>query len=230
MTAVRRKRLVDLMIGVPLALLLTPLILGLAVLSALSFRAWPFFCQPRLGRNGSTFTFVKVRSLPAATAVDADKYALASVANTRVGRFLRITHLDELPQLWLVVTGRMSLVGPRPEMPSLAARFEPEFVEMRTRVTPGCTGLWQVSVAAGRLIGEAPEFDRYYVENHTLRLDLWLLARTALDACGLGRPVNLTDVPGWVRPARRAVSPTAPPAMESAAAADIDVAAATAGQ
>ena len=116
----KRKRLLDLSVGIPLALLSLPFVVVFAVGSAVSYRAWPLFTQQRLGVNGRSFTFVKIRSLPVSAPDEADKYELAFVENNRCGRFLRRYHLDELPQLWLVVFGKMSLVGPRPEMPFLS--------------------------------------------------------------------------------------------------------------
>jgi lipopolysaccharide/colanic/teichoic acid biosynthesis glycosyltransferase len=191
------KRLIDVVLGAALALVTAPVVLALCVGSAISYRAWPLFTQPRLGRNGAPFTFVKIRSLPPTTPVDVDKYELEGVANTRFGRLARKRHLDELPQLWLVVTGKMSLVGPRPEMPGLSATFDPEFVEERLTVRPGCTGLWQVSTASAGLIGEATEFDLHYVRNWTLRLDLWLLMMTLRETLGGSAVKDVGQVPLW---------------------------------
>ena len=193
------KRGFDIIIGLALAVVVTPLIILLAVGSCVSFRAWPFFTQWRLGKDQRPFRFIKIRSLPPSTERHADKYALESVQNTRFGRFLRRTHLDELPQLWLVVIGRMSLVGPRPEMPALAARFDRKFVELRCQVRPGCTGLWQLSDGKHKLIGEAPKYDVYYVGHRTTRLDCWVLARTVLALFGLCRPIDLRSVPRWTQ-------------------------------
>ena len=117
--------------------------------------------------------------------------------NTRFGQFLRKFHLDELPQLWLVVWGTMSLVGPRPEMPSLAATFDPDFVAERMTVKPGCTGLWQISTASAGLIGEAPEYDLLYIRSESIRLDLWVLARTASEMLGRAPLTSIDDVPVW---------------------------------
>lgn len=183
------KRAFDLMAGVVLSILTAPIVALLAVGSAVSFRAWPLFVQERLGRDGRSFRFVKLRSLPVATRPDEDKYALAEVTTTRWGRFIRSTHLDELPQCWLVVTGRMSLIGPRPEMPTLAATFDPVFVEERLAVRPGITGPWQVSTAVSGLIGEAPEYDRFYLAHAGPRLDAWISLRT------LGGFVGLPPLP-----------------------------------
>ncbi len=110
---------------------------------------------------------------------------------------LRGHHLDELPQLWLVIAGKMTLVGPRPEMPTLSASFDPEFVAERWRCKPGCTGLWQVSKGSRGLIGESPEWDRHYVDHATLRLDLWIMFRTVLMMAKLREVQQLSDIPRW---------------------------------
>jgi lipopolysaccharide/colanic/teichoic acid biosynthesis glycosyltransferase len=192
-----RKRLLDLVVGIPLAILTLPFVLIFAVGSAVSFRAWPLFTQERLGVDGRLFTFVKIRSLPASAPAEADKYELASVDNHGWGRFLRKYHLDELPQLWLVVFGKMSLVGPRPEMPFLSDTFDQEFVRERLTMRPGCTGLWQISTASAGLIGEAPEYDLHYVRNWTMRLDLWLLAHTVFEIVGGASVKDVGQVPPW---------------------------------
>lgn len=190
------KRLLDLVVGVALSIMTAPVIAVLAIGSAASLRTWPLFVQERLGRDGRLFRFVKVRSLPANTRPDADKYTLAGVSTTRWGRFIRSTHLDELPQVWLVVTGRMSMIGPRPEMPALARTFDPAFVDERLAVRPGITGPWQVSTAVVGLIGEAPEYDRFYLAHASLRLDAWLSLRTIGGLLG-GRPLSLESFPAW---------------------------------
>jgi lipopolysaccharide/colanic/teichoic acid biosynthesis glycosyltransferase len=194
----RKKRIFDLAIALPLAIASLPLVVILAIGSAISFRAWPIFTQIRLGHHGKEFRFVKIRSLPVDAPATADKYELAEVQNTAFGRFLRKFHLDELPQLWLVAWGTMSLVGPRPEMPALAATFDPDFVAKRTTVKPGCTGLWQISDASAGLIGEDPQYDTFYVTNPSLRLDLWLLARTSIDVLGGPPLTSIDDLPEWI--------------------------------
>jgi lipopolysaccharide/colanic/teichoic acid biosynthesis glycosyltransferase len=192
----RVKRAFDLTAGVALSIVTAPVIVLLAVGSVVSFRTWPLFVQKRLGRGGRPFCFVKLRTLPTDTPPDEDKYTIAAVTTTRWGRFLRAWHLDELPQCWLVVTGRMSLVGPRPEMPALAARFDAAFMEERLAVRPGITGPWQVSTACSGLIGEAPEFDRLYLAHAGSRFDAWILLRTAGMLVGL-QPLPLERFPRW---------------------------------
>lgn len=192
-----RKRLLDLVVSITGTVATLPIIAVMAIGSAIAFRAWPFFVHERLGRDGHPFRFVKIRTLPTSTPAYTDKYALDAVQHSRWGDFLRGTHLDELPQLWLVLTGKMSLVGPRPEMRSLADTFDPEFVRERLTVLPGCTGLWQISESVAGLIGEAPELDLYYVRHWTFRLDVWILCRTALQLFGGAAITNVTDVPKW---------------------------------
>ena len=207
-----RKRCVDVVLGTVLAVLAVPVIAVLAVGVAWSLRCSPFFAQQRVGRNGRTFRFWKLRTLPKAAPAYADKYAIKALETPAFARFLRRTHLDELPQLFLVLRGHMSLVGPRPEMPQLHESGDDGFARARTSVRPGCTGLWQVSVAYHQLIWEAPEYDLSYLRFANLRLDLWILWRTAAMMLGRAEPVTLDDVPRWVlhrggRPSTVVVAP-----------------------
>jgi len=198
--AQRAKRFVDVVVGTLLAVAAIPIIAASATAAAVSLRtARPFFVQLRVGRDGDLFRFVKVRTLPLSVATTADKYAIADVKLPWVCRFLRSSHLDELPQLFLVIRGHMSLVGPRPEMPHLLASFDERFVSARSLVRPGCTGLWQISEAAGGLIGEAPEYDLHYLEHGGLKLDLWILARTVRAFLPGASGVSLTSMPHAAR-------------------------------
>jgi lipopolysaccharide/colanic/teichoic acid biosynthesis glycosyltransferase len=191
------RRLVDLALSVPLAILTLPLVALLAAVSAYVFRAWPFYVQTRVGRDGRPFRFVKVRSLPADVPDYLDKYALRSRMNSRWSQLIRRSHLDELPQLWHVVRGQMSLVGPRPEMLPLSGRFDAAFARARVATPPGCTGIWQVSADNGLLIGEAPQYDLFYLRHATRRLDLWILWRTVLVVLPGERRVRFTQVPAF---------------------------------
>jgi lipopolysaccharide/colanic/teichoic acid biosynthesis glycosyltransferase len=191
------KRAADLLIATVLIVLTLPIVLVSAIGSAIALRAWPFFVQRRVGWDGRTFRFVKLRTLPTSTPAYLLKNDLELSEVPRFTRALRRLHLDELPQLFLVLTGRLSLVGPRPEMVAFHERLDPAFAAERTSVRPGCTGLWQIGLGCTGLIGEAPEYDRYYLRNQSLALDLWILFRTGLLMLGLSGLVGLEDVPDW---------------------------------
>lgn len=165
------KRMFDLALGLAIFLFTLPVVVVLSLGSLIAFRAWPLFVQVRIGKDEKPFRFPKIRTLPASAPRAVDKYALEGVRTNWYGRALRGTHLDELPQFALVVSGHMSLVGPRPEMPELLDRYSTDFRELRARVRPGCTGLWQISESASGLIYEAPEYDVYYVNHLSFRLD-----------------------------------------------------------
>src|SRR2546430_8951232 len=110
-------------------------------LTVVSLRAWPVFTQTRIGKNGKPFKMVKLRTLPPDFPRYAGKHEVRKVKLPWISRTLRRLHLDELPQLGLVPAGKMSLVGPRPEMPHLHGVFDEGFAAKRTSVRPGCTGL-----------------------------------------------------------------------------------------
>lgn len=192
------RRLSDITLSTLLLLLTLPLIVVMCIGSAIELRAWPLFSQDRVGRSGDLFRFLKVRTLrPDVVARYTDKHQLDQEQIPPFCRVIRRLHLDELPQLLLVLKGEMSLVGPRPEMAYLHDQMTPDFADLRTSVRPGCTGLWQISDACTELIGTAPQFDRYYLANRTLRLDLWVLYRTVLNMVGVGQCISLSDVPAW---------------------------------
>lgn len=192
------KRAFDLVLATVLVLLTLPIMIGAALGSALVLRSWPFFVQHRTGQDGRAFRFLKIRTLPTSTPAYLLKNELSVDRLPAFTRMLRSLHFDELPQLFLVLGGRMSLVGPRPEMTEFHGRLNPEFAAARTSVLPGCTGLWQIGADANGLIGDSPEYDRFYLRNQGIRLDLWILAETARMMLGLGGMVQLTEVPEWV--------------------------------
>lgn len=194
----RSKRRIDVALGLVLALLATPLIAVLAAVSAVRFRAWPFFVQGRVGWNNHDFPIIKVRSLPRTAPPCADKEELASIRVDRWGTFIRRQHLDELPQLWQVVKGDMSLVGPRPMIHSIVDRMPGEHRDQRHSVPPGVTGLWQISEDGERLVLEAAHWDERYLELASLKLDTWILWTTAKQTLGLTRPLSPADMPKWV--------------------------------
>jgi lipopolysaccharide/colanic/teichoic acid biosynthesis glycosyltransferase len=204
------KRVLDVVLSGVLFILTLPVLVLITLGTAISLRAWPFFTQTRIGVGGVPFRFFKLRTLPAQTPRYASKYELGDLRIPRFSRLLRLTHLDELPQLLLVLSGKMSLVGPRPEMPYLHQAMPAADAATRTSIRPGCTGLWQISEHCTAMIYEHPELDAYYVANRGVRFDLWILFRTVLLVL---RPMptsmaTLETLPGWVgSPVRAAREP-----------------------
>jgi lipopolysaccharide/colanic/teichoic acid biosynthesis glycosyltransferase len=192
------KRALDLLLAVPLAALAIPAVVLLSAALAVQLRANPLFLQERVGQGGRSFRLPKLRTLPPTVPAYALKTDIDLRPATRLARLVRSTKLDELPQLSLVLTGRLSLVGPRPKMPDVYEPASTAYRAMREALPQGCTGLWQVSVAADDLPTSHPEYDAFYVEHASLRLDGWILWRTAALAAGRRR-VTLDDVPPWVR-------------------------------
>lgn len=190
----RTKRFLDLLAGIVLTVVSLPIIIVLCAGSAIAFRTWPLFRQSRAGLHGRPFAFLKVRSLPPDVPADIDKYELRDQPSSAWGRFIRRRHLDEFPQCWLLITGRMALVGPRPEMPVLSATYDASFVAARLQVRPGITGPWQISPDSAGLIGESPQYDLWYLTNARPTLDLWLLWRTFLGLFGAA-PRTMSEYP-----------------------------------
>jgi exopolysaccharide biosynthesis polyprenyl glycosylphosphotransferase len=183
------KRAVDLAVGCLALLLASPLIAALAVWIKLESQGPALLRQTRVGESGKTFTCLKLRSMW----VDAENYesslALMNEADGHIfkirsdprctpsGRSMRRLSLDELPQLWNVVKGEMSLVGPRPALPTQVARYD-DTQRRRLEVKPGMTGIWQVNGRSDLSFDEMVLMDIFYVENWSLTLDMKILART----------------------------------------------------
>ncbi len=173
-----------------LVLLALPLLVLVAVAVRVSSPGPVVFRQTRIGREGRPFTMLKFRSMyPDAEARRAEVEALNELDGvlfkarndpriTPLGRYLRRFSLDELPQLLNVLSGSMSLVGPRPPLPSEVAQYERD-ASRRLLVTPGLTGLWQVSVRSNLSWDESVRLDLYYVENWSVALDTEILWKTA---------------------------------------------------
>ena len=191
------KRIFDLVLGTLLLLVALPLILVFAVALAVTLRAWPFFVQERIGQHGRPFRMFKLRTLPSGTPRYALKSTLGLESLPALPRMLRKSHLDELPQLFSVVAGTLSLVGPRPKMPDHCEPAPAEYVAVRQSIQQGCTGLWQIGRHADGLPHEAPEYDYFYLRNRTVRLDAWILWTTVRMTLGLTEGVDLESVPEW---------------------------------
>ena len=172
------KRAFDIAFSAALLLALSPILLAVSLLVKLTSAGPVFFRQVRIGKDGSEFTLFKFRSMY----VDAPAYALTPTDDedpriTQVGRFLRPSSVDELPQMINVLLGDMSIVGPRPEMPFLVAQYTPE-QRRRLVVKPGLTGLWQISPARYELIHENLQYDFYYIEHASFALDVKVVLQT----------------------------------------------------
>jgi exopolysaccharide biosynthesis polyprenyl glycosylphosphotransferase len=186
----RCKYAFDRIVGSAILLLLAPLLLVIAVSVWVSVGSPILFRQVRVGRDGRTFEMLKFRSMRDAAAAPAEAVAQAGLApggvegddrRTRVGTFLRSTSLDELPQLWNVVRGDMSLVGPRPERPRFVEMFEENVYRYgeRHRVKSGITGWAQVHGLRGKTsLDDRVEWDNHYIENWSPWLDLKTLLLT----------------------------------------------------
>ena len=189
----RIKRGTDLIFTALGGLLVFPLLLGISLLIRLESGGPVFYRDVRLGRDGKSFSCVKFRTM----ANDAEALLQSLLKEdpeareeylkyhklrrdprvTRVGRLLRKTSLDELPQVWNVLRGEMSLVGPRPYLP----RESDDIGELQNeilRVRPGISGLWQVTGRSRTSFGERVQMDSYYVRNWSIWLDVVILART----------------------------------------------------
>jgi sugar transferase EpsL len=173
----RAKRAFDIVGAAALLLVLSPLIATVAVLVRLRLGPPVIYSQPRPGLGGEPFTIYKFRTMLETT--DSNGQLLPSVRRTpRFGERLRAVSLDELPELWNVLKGDMSLVGPRPLMLSYLPRYNAEQAR-RHDVRPGITGLAQVSGRNAISWEEKFELDVRYVDTHSMWMDIGILLRTA---------------------------------------------------
>jgi exopolysaccharide biosynthesis polyprenyl glycosylphosphotransferase len=183
------KRTIDLLGSFFGLLLLSPILAGISIWITRDSEGGVIFKQVRVGRDGETFEVWKFRTMVA----DAEmrKAELEHLSEgpgllfklekdprvTGAGRVLRRYSLDELPQLWNVLRGEMSLVGPRPALPSEVEQYD-DWVRNRLKVKPGMTGLWQVSGRTDTTFADYVRYDLFYIQNWSLSLDLWILWRT----------------------------------------------------
>ena len=183
------KRAFDTAVAFVSIVVLLPLIAVVALLIKLDSPGPVFFRQARLGRNTKPFTMLKFRTMYLNSGELPPELLRQNEATgplfkmrrdpriTRTGRWLRRTSLDELPQLFNVLAGQMSLVGPRPPLPRELTGFD-TVQRLRLRVLPGLTGLWQVSGRSDLPFDEMVRLDLLYIEERSLLLDLSILLRT----------------------------------------------------
>ncbi|MBU0510926.1 MAG: sugar transferase [Chloroflexi bacterium] len=184
------KRVFDLIVGTILQIVILPPMTLIAIAIKLDSPGPVIFKQQRVGENGQVFWMYKFRSM----VQDADLH-LADVIKydendnlihkipddpriTKVGKFIRRTSLDELPQFFNVLKGDMSLVGPRPELPALVKHYKP-WQHKRFAVPQGITGWWQVNGRSDKPLHLHTEDDLYYIQNYSLLLDFQILLKTA---------------------------------------------------
>jgi Undecaprenyl-phosphate galactose phosphotransferase WbaP len=187
------KRCMDLVASLIGGILLLPLFFYIAVAVKMSSRGPILYGHDRIGKDGRHFKAWKFRSM-FENSSDVLEYYLEQHPDlrqewekdhklrydprvTRIGRFIRKTSLDELPQIWNVIRGEMSLVGPRPIVTAEIVKYGP-YYGLYTMVTPGITGLWQISGRNNTTYDERVQFDAYYVRNWSPWLDMYLLIRT----------------------------------------------------
>ena len=183
------KRAIDLCVGLPMLFLTAPLMLAVAIAIKLDDRGPVFFRQVRVGRNGKPITILKMRTMvPNAESLLVDlrdqnqrDNALFKMKNdprrTRVGRIIEAASIDELPQLFSVLRGTMSLVGPRPALPGEVANFDSQLLS-RLEMPPGLTGLWQIEARDNPSFDAYRRLDLFYVKNWSLSMDAAIIFET----------------------------------------------------
>jgi len=193
------KRLADVTVSALLLVVLSPVLIVVAVLVRGSLGSPVLFRQQRPGRNGRLFTNLKFRSMRDLPGEGSAVEAVTSDAErlTPLGRFLRSSSLDELPELWNVLVGDMSLVGPRPLLPEYLTRYNEEQAR-RHEIRPGITGWAQVNGRNATSWEDRFRMDVYYVDNRSFALDMRVLAMTVttvLKREGVSSPGSATMEP-----------------------------------
>lgn len=174
------KRIIDVLLAFMLLVVFAPILILIAIAIKLTSGDPIIFSQKRIGKNGEIFRLYKFRTLYANT----NPYAVTPINSNDpriapLGKFLRETGLDELPQFFNVLKGEMSIVGPRPEMEFIARDYS-LFERTRLFVKPGITGLWQLHADRTRPIHENLNYDLHYIENYSIFLDFTIIIDTAL--------------------------------------------------
>lgn len=187
------KRIFDIVFALLILTIFSPMYLILMVLVALNSQGPIFYVQKRIGRNHQPFNCIKFRTMVinadevlATIMQDSDKVRQEFQESfklkqdpriTKIGRFLRLTSLDELPQFWNVLKGEMSVVGPRPLVPEELPKYGRK-INTVLQIKPGITGLWQVSGRNDIPYPKRVQIDVYYAKSHNWLLDLWIIYKT----------------------------------------------------
>lgn len=172
------KRLADIVLSFVGIILLSPILLIIGLLIRFDSKGRALFVHERIGKDGKNFLMFKFRTMRHNTnEQEASPTSPGDERVTKFGRFLRRTSLDELPQLFNILTGEMSLVGPRPEMPFIVKDYN-KLEQVRLLVKPGLTGLWQLAGRKDLPLHKNVEFDLYYIQHQSLLLDLIIFLKT----------------------------------------------------
>lgn len=184
------KRILDITASFFILLVTLPVLLVLMLLIRAETSGSPLFLQNRIGRDGKQFTLIKLRSMVSnAAQIGSFQTAAGDARITRIGRFLRMTSLDELPQMWNVLVGDMSLIGPRPETPQQEALYTSDDWRLRHIVKPGITGLAQVNGRSNLSPEERLRFDLEYAANQSFWMDMKIVGKT-MQVVFTGRGAN----------------------------------------
>lgn len=181
-TVSKQKRIFDVVAVLFIAPVAIIAIFAAALISAIVFRAQPFFVQRRRGAHGEMFRVIKIRSLPTDFGRNFGKHQMTSVKLHWFSKLIRSSHVDELPQLWNVLRGQMSVVGPRPMIDEVLERLPDESVANRLQARPGMTGIWQVSTMGELSLDLCPQLDEWYVAHGSAKVDVRVLLWTVSTA------------------------------------------------
>jgi len=173
------KRIIDIVFSAMILIVFGPLFLFIPILIVFTSPGPAIIKQQRVGKNGKIFYLYKFRSMKGNVGYAYSPTTENDKRITKVGRFLRKTGIDEIPQFINVIKGEMSIVGPRPEMEFIVKEYN-DFEKRRLSIKPGITGLWQIKGNRKKLIHENIEYDLNYILNKSLMLDLAIMLETAL--------------------------------------------------
>lgn len=173
------KRIVDIVISLVMLILLTPVFLIVATLIKLESKGPAIFRQERVGLNGRVFTIYKFRSMRQDAESQGPYFTSTNDPRiTKIGKFIRKTSLDELPQVLNVFAGDMSLVGPRPNVPAQRNEYSQQEWEKRNSVRPGVTGLAQAKLRSAATPEQRTQLDLEYIDKASLLYDIWIILMT----------------------------------------------------